>query len=308
MRPISFFLESMAKRSDILKKFCPMMWRCMVHNFGASARRAREAGEEVGHDLRHALETLMEAGVQDGAGIPVVSVLLGCDAFDLPGHASSAYSRWALSSALECLKTMLSRADSQDDGLNLLYRLLSSVEREAPWTTNTSYASPPPCNIVLPTLFDGSLLDANGPDAITAIERSAFVVEEYSRAYGVENVRCLSEGEIEQFWDGFVECWRMVVDTRFENRMSGRIEGHHLPVSPMNLQRFATAEFPAFTSTAIPARCRSILAMFAVRAFPYIEQKPTTSRISTGSFSLGVLRCRISPRQIEGPESRSTNA
>lgn len=231
------FLEAIAQQSVVLPR---MVWKCLVHNFRMAVQKARFSGEEVPNEVKYALEVLTNAGIQDGVGVPVVGVLLGCDPFDFSSHTSDLYSHWALSSVLECLKIMLAHDDAHDDGVNLLHRLLSVIEREP--TVRPSGESSPFREMVPPSLFDGSVLDGSDADTVALVSRGISVVEGSSRNYGVEDVRYLSEGEVEQFWEGFVDCWGTVVDACFKRKMSRKSERHRLPVSVISFHLFACTE------------------------------------------------------------------
>lgn len=233
---VSSFLEAIAQQSAVLAR---VVWKCLVHNFCTAVQKARGSGEEIPHQVKYALEVLTNAGIQDGVGVPVVGVLLGCDAFDFSGHTSNPYSHWALSSTLNCLKIMLAQPDAHDDGVNFFHRLLSVIEREP--TARSSGKSPPLREIVPPSLFDGSVLDGSDADTVASLSKGISMVEGSSRNYGVEDVRYLSEGEVEQFWEGFVDCWKMVVDACFQRKMSRTLEHHHLPVSVISLRLFISA-------------------------------------------------------------------
>ncbi|KAJ7643990.1 hypothetical protein FB45DRAFT_285364 [Roridomyces roridus] len=156
----------------------PHVWRCLVWVSSRLPVPTDEGEDRVFLTLKQ--------DVRGGIGLALVFSLLG----SAPDGGDTTV---ALSKALVVVGDMLSSGDRivQVDGMALLTRLLYNPSKGA--------ASVAPQDLLIPQLFDGSLLSPKR-EAVSATARSL-------QRLDIGQLRLLSESEINREWDTLADLW-----------------------------------------------------------------------------------------------------
>ncbi|KAJ7781762.1 hypothetical protein DFH07DRAFT_1055347 [Mycena maculata] len=175
-------LQQLARRKDkLLSALHPYVWNCLIWVF------SRLPVASDGEDTRESAFLTLKQDLRCGIGLAFIFSLLGtapdesCDSSD------------AVSKALMVVRDLLCSEDQllQVDGIALLTKLL--------YTPSPSTVSASPRNLVVPQLFDGSLVQSKRENVISRVRSLDQLT--------VDQVRQLSDAEIIRDWDILSDLW-----------------------------------------------------------------------------------------------------
>ncbi|KAJ6585180.1 hypothetical protein B0H19DRAFT_1059450 [Mycena capillaripes] len=183
-RAIKLTLQSLQQiavhKQKIVLALHPYVWKCLVWVF------SRLPAQSDGEDARNPIFLTLKQELRGGIGLALILSLLGTapndDTLD------------SVSKVLDVVKDMMANKDHliQAEGVALLTQLL--------YTPTLSTASVgAPFEILVPQLFDGSLMQSNRDNVISTI-RSLSRLDP-------SHVRQLSDSEILHHWDVLADLW-----------------------------------------------------------------------------------------------------
>ncbi|KAJ6508524.1 hypothetical protein C8R45DRAFT_1089693 [Mycena sanguinolenta] len=169
-------------KQKVVMALHPYVWRCLIWIF---SRLPISTGDE--EDTRDSAFRMLKQDLRGGIGLALILSLLGSAPKD-----GSCDTTGPVSKVLDVVKDMLSRSEQriQAEGVAILTRLL--------------YAPSPPasvqtCNIWVPQLFDGSIVQLKADNVIAAIRALPRL--------DPSHVRQLADSEILGHWQDLAHLW-----------------------------------------------------------------------------------------------------